>query len=147
MLKPIMTCMLDLDSLIVCGSFNGDLLFVKSSALYLIKDHLLEKSKQKMGLAKSYTALTSFVNQIEFQKRRIESSKNPLDRLQNESESYQHFLYTSGISDEVILKWRFDEESPFWELDCNPLGTGAGMNGVEIAKKFNELVKEVNVLI
>ena len=54
-----------------------------------------------MCLAKTYTAHISFINQIE-------------------SHQNTDFIYTSGILDEVIMKWRLCEEQQLWDLDNIP---------------------------
>jgi hypothetical protein len=51
-----------------------------------------------MCLAKTYTAHVSFVNQVE---------------VHHNAE----FLFTSGILDEVVFKWRLCEEREAWDLD------------------------------
>jgi hypothetical protein len=71
---------------------------VRSSCLYYDKDFLTEIARKQMCLAKTYAAHISFVNQIEVQ-------------------STGEFLYTSGIQDEVVMKWRLCMEKELWDLD------------------------------
>jgi hypothetical protein len=52
-----------------------------------------------MCLAKSYSAHVSFVNQCETTPGNID------------------YLFTTGITDECIMKWRFMQEGQFWDLD------------------------------
>lgn len=54
-----------------------------------------------MCLAKSYSSHVSFVNQCEISKA-------------NDNKTY---LFTSGITDECIFKWRLKEEQQYWDLD------------------------------
>ena len=51
-----------------------------------------------MCLAKTYTGHISFINQIE-------------------THQNAEFIFTSGILDEVIMKWKLCEEQQFWDLD------------------------------
>ena len=103
-MKPIMSCMMDIYPILICGSMNGDLHFVKSSCLNTDPDFLLLDNlpKKKMCLAKSYPAHVSFVDQIELYKAKDKNKKD---------------LFTTGLSDESIFKWRLDEESPYWDVD------------------------------
>ena len=96
--------MLDIYPILICGSMNGDLHFVKSSCLYSEPDFLLLENlpKEKMCLAKSYPSHISFVDQIEIYKAKDKNKKD---------------LFTTGLSDETILKWRLEEESPYWDVD------------------------------
>lgn len=82
------------------GSIKGDLHFVKNSCLSGDKDFVTENiPKEKMFLAKSYAGHVSFVNQIE---------ANP---------SNPNYLFTSGIADECVFKWKFVQEEQLWDLD------------------------------
>ena len=103
-MKPIMSCMMDIYPILICGSMNGDLHFVKSSCLYSDPDFLLLDNlpKKKMCLSKSYPSHISFVDQIELYTAKDKNKKD---------------LFTTGLSDEAILKWRLDEESPYWDVD------------------------------
>ena len=61
--NPCMSVMFDFNSYIIAGSVNGDIHLFKNSALYFEKDFMIENlSKEKMCLAKSYSAHVSFVN-------------------------------------------------------------------------------------
>ena len=64
-----------------------------------------------------------------------------MERAASKHEPEVNFLFSTAVSDEVVLKWRFETESPFWELDCNNLVTVE--EDVAGKKRFNELVKEV----
>jgi len=59
-----MTSMVDRDpEYFICGSQNGDLHFVKLSALFYEKDFIIENvSMNRMCLGKSYAAHASFIN-------------------------------------------------------------------------------------
>ena len=73
---------------------------VKQSCLVSEMDLKMEEiSKDKMCLAKSYAAHTSFVNQCET------NTKN------------QEFLFTTGVNDECVIKWKFVQEEQLWDLD------------------------------
>lgn len=63
-----MTSMVDrYPNYIICGSQNGDLHFVKLTALFYEKDFIIENIQlNKMCLGKSYAAHASFLNQIEY---------------------------------------------------------------------------------
>lgn len=78
--------------------YESELHLVKSSCLYYDKDFVTEIAKKQMCLAKTYTAHISFVNQIE-------------------THQNAQYLYTSGILDECIMKWKLNEEQQFWDLD------------------------------
>lgn len=84
-----MSVMIDQSPFLICGSTNGDLHLVKQSCLYYDKDFIVEIARKQMCLAKSYAAHISFVNQIE-------------------THQNAQYLYTSGILDECIMKWRLD---------------------------------------
>ena len=55
--------------------------------------------REKMCLAKSYAGHISFVNQCE---------TNPKN---------QEYLFTTGIHDECVIKWKFVQEELLWDLD------------------------------
>lgn len=55
----------------------------------------------QMCLAKSYSAHVSFVNQCE--RTMINGNKT--------------YLFTSGITDECIFKWKLKDEEQYWDLD------------------------------
>lgn len=55
--------------------------------------------KDKMCLAKTYAAHISFVNQCKTNKKN------------------QDYLFTTGIHDECIFKWKFIYEELLWDLD------------------------------
>ncbi|CAD8183513.1 unnamed protein product [Paramecium pentaurelia] len=95
---PVMSVMVDISPFLICGSTNGDLHLVKSSCLYYDKDFITEISKKQKCLAKSYSAHVSFVNQIE-------------------THQNAQYLYTTGILDECIMKWKLTEEQQNWDLD------------------------------
>lgn len=96
--------MVDIYPILICGSMNGDLHFVKAACLYTEPDFMLSENlpKWKMCMSKSYPSHISFVDQIELYKARDKNRKD---------------LFTTGLSDEAILKWRLDEESPYWDID------------------------------
>ena len=54
-----------------------------------------------MCLAKTYPAHVSFVNQIE-------------------SHANAEYIFTSGVLDECIFKWKLTEEQYFSDLDNHP---------------------------
>lgn len=84
--------MVDIKPFILTGSTNGDIHLVKSSCLYYNKDTVGESIHNKqMCLAKSYSAHISFVNQIEAHKS-------------------NEYLFTTGIVDECVMKWKLFEE-------------------------------------
>ncbi len=96
-----MSVMLDLgQKYLVCGSIKGDLHMVKTSCLFSEQDFVTEKiAKDKMCLAKSYAAHVSFVNQCE---------TNPRN---------EEYLFTTGVTDECIIKWHFSQEEQMWDFD------------------------------
>jgi hypothetical protein len=98
MKSPVMSVMMDLPPFLVCGSTNGDLHLIKQSCLYYDKDFVNEIAKKQMCLAKTYPAHVSFVNQIE-------------------CHSNAEYMFTSGVVDECLMKWKLVEEQQFWDLD------------------------------
>ena len=58
--------MFDLKPYLINGSIGGDLHFVKNSSLWFEQDFVTgDVPKDKMCLAKSYSAHVSFINEIE----------------------------------------------------------------------------------
>lgn len=126
-----MSCMVDIYPMLICGSMNGDLHFVKASCLYSEPDFLLLENlpKEKMCLSKSYPSHISFVDQIELYKARDKNRKD---------------LFTTGLSDEAVFKWRLEEESPYWDIDNFDLDIDQIDVFSEIIPKdkFQNLIKE-----
>ncbi|KAL4455920.1 hypothetical protein ABPG73_008674 [Tetrahymena malaccensis] len=104
---PYISVMLDLKPYLICGSIKGDLHLVKQTCLMKDKDgkegisqNIVVRPDQ-MCLAKSYSSHVSFVNQCE--RTIINGNKT--------------YLFTSGITDESIFKWKLKEEDQYWDLD------------------------------
>jgi hypothetical protein len=121
---PKMTSMLDLQSYICCGSANGDLHLVKLSSLYFTQDFITDDiPKDRMCLGKTFTAHSSFVNQVETQ-------------------TYYE-LFTTGIFDECIMKWRLDQEKPNWDIDniTHQLDQQDVFSEIITKERFNAMVE------
>lgn len=86
--------MIDIGNILICGSVGGDLHISKSYAFYLDSTTDIEKlPKDKMCLAKSYSAHISYINQI--------------DLIYRNKEKNLKEIISTGINDECMIKWRF----------------------------------------
>lgn len=105
LLKPEITSMFagrhkyagDSDSLNVLfmGSLNGDVHVAWTKSIDCGESCNQASKDEEMFLARSYTAHNSFVDHVEV-------SANGAD---------YHYLYTSGIDDQCVAKWRISSES------------------------------------
>ena len=117
--QPVITGMTKFENYLVCGSYNGDLHFVKTSCLYQGPDQEVEINKDKFWcLAKSYSAHTSFISQVEL---------------------YDDYLFTTGINDECIMKWKFKQEGKYW--DCDNLSEPE-VHEEEVLDRFFEVMSD-----
>jgi hypothetical protein len=72
---------------------------VKNFGLSSDSDHLDYKSSAKeMCLAKSYAAHISYVTQLEYDHKK-------------------KYLFSTGLSDECVMKWNLQMERPLWDYD------------------------------
>ncbi|EGR29518.1 PH domain protein [Ichthyophthirius multifiliis] len=125
---PYMSVMLSSGNTLICGSIKGDLHLVKQQCLYSDKDFQNQQNKPNyMCLAKSYSAHVSFVNQCE-----------------NSPGTFE-YLFTSGITDECVMKWKLKSEEQLWDLDnINHRLDQPDIFAELVTKdKFNNLINEV----
>ena len=99
---------------------------VRDSCLFYEKEFIEAMSKDKMCLTKNCEAHVSFVNQIEG------------------NLSY-HFIFTTGISDQQILKWEIIGELPEWDLDHKEyiIVQNDLFGDVEPKEKFTTVMQEL----
>lgn len=94
LIKAVISSMIDMGNIFICGSVNGDLHVLKSYAFYLDPTTDIDKlPKDKMCLAKTYSAHISYINQI--------------DLIYRNKEKNLKEIISTGIYDECIIKWRF----------------------------------------
>lgn len=85
--------MFDLDPNLICGSVKGEIHLVRNSCLFPYKTEDNQAlTADKYCLSKTYPAHISFVNQCET------------------TSSNLKYLFTSGITDECVMKWILIQE-------------------------------------
>ena len=85
------------------GSKDGDIHLFRSEALFKANEST-EKGgvilKDRMEVAKSYSACCS-----------------PIECIEITADQDNIYIFISSLSDEVILKYKFEKENPKWDLD------------------------------
>ncbi|EGR31153.1 hypothetical protein IMG5_116830 [Ichthyophthirius multifiliis] len=95
--QPLMSIMNQIKNSLILGSQKGDIHFVKQNCLQQFSKEIYENNqKDNQVLAKSYSGHISYINQLEYQNNN---------------------LFSTGIKDECIMKWKITQENPFWDFD------------------------------
>lgn len=102
---PSMSAMLLTQDYLLLGSQNGEIHLVKPNAIFIQNTAIDKIPSEDMCQSKTYPAHASFVNQLQM----YTSSLNKT--------SLSPPLFSVGILDECIFKWRVKEEKAMWNLD------------------------------
>ncbi len=106
--RIIVSCTSGLQSVAALGSKTGELYLIKRNMVSMPKEESYSSSNF-LYQAKRYSAHTSFINQIEFNK-------------------ISSLLFTTGIDDECIFQWSVNPIEPKIELDH--------LDGIELQDRY-----------